>query len=88
MTVIDPRQPSQVVTSEVVTGEDIKDTISNNTGLSHIAPWQTVTFSGTVTFPVTSNIPYSTQHYRKRKLNMEKEGILKRKYERKKEPVS
>ena len=34
-----------------------------------------------------SNVPYTTQRYRKRKLEKEKEGIVKRKYDRKKTPT-
>lgn len=36
---------------------------------------------------VPSDVPYTTQRYRKRKLEKEKEGIFKRKYERKKTPT-
>ena len=36
---------------------------------------------------VPSDVPYTTQRYRKRKLEKEKEGIIKRKYERKKTPT-
>ncbi|KAH3712187.1 hypothetical protein DPMN_041979 [Dreissena polymorpha] len=81
--IIAPKQ-----TSDRVTGEEIKyiviDQFSNENTMTlstHIAPQPMVTFLD------RSNIPYTTQRYRKRKLEMEKEGITKRKYDRKKVPV-
>ncbi|KAH3712202.1 hypothetical protein DPMN_071885 [Dreissena polymorpha] len=62
----------------------LTDQLSNDNTMTlsaHIAPQPMVTFLD------RSTIPYTTQRYRKRKLEMEKEGITKRKYDRKKVPI-